>query len=323
MHLDALAVLTRNFRRALCAISLAVIASSQAQAQRRIAISFDDVPRAAGAWLTQDERTERLIAGLRQAEVSQAVFFVNPGALSRPDRAGGEARIAGYVAAGHVIANHGFSHMQLSETSVADYIVDIDAAETWLNNRAGRRPWFRFPYLDEGRQDHAKRDAIRVALAQRNLTNGYVTVEALDWNMENLTKAAVAAGTPFDIARLRDHYVRAHVEAAAFYDSLAVRTLARSPAHVLLLHETDLAALFIVDLAAALRADGWTIVSADEAYADPIALSTPNTPSAQGTLTESLAWERGLPAPRWYRFNNQALATARFRRDVLGQEDAP
>jgi peptidoglycan-N-acetylglucosamine deacetylase len=294
-----------------------------ALAERRIAISFDDVPRNAGAWLTPDERTDMLIAGLSEAAVPQAAFFVNPGALARPDGAGGEARIAAYVAAGHVIANHGFSHMKLSDSEVDAYVADIDAAESWLAGRPGRRPWFRFPFLDEGRADRVKRDAVRSALAQRGLSNGYVTIDASDWNMESLTLAAVAAGTPIDRARLREHYVTAHVEAADFYDRLAVRTLGRSPAHMLLLHETDLAALFITDLVAALRADGWTIISADEAYADPIAQVMPETRSAQGTLTEAMAWERGLPAPRWYRYNDVDLATARFRRDVLGQEDAP
>lgn len=309
----------------LIAITLVVIAimSTHAQAQRRIAISFDDVPRNAGAWLTPDERTEMLIAELSQAAVRQAVFFVNPGALARPDGVGGEARIAAYVAAGHVIANHGFSHMKLSDSGVDEYVADIDAAETWLADRPGHRPWFRFPFLDEGRADRVKRDAVRAALAQRGLSNGYVTIDASDWNVESLTIAAVAADTPMDRVRLRDHYLRAHVEAADFYDRLAVQTLGRSPAHILLLHETDVAALFIADLVAALRADGWTIISADEAYADPIAQVMSETPSAQGTLTEAMAWERGLPAPRWYRYNDVDLATARFHRDVLGLEDTP
>lgn len=302
-------------------ITLACAMFAQAAlAERRIAISFDDAPRSAGAWLTPDGRTSMLIDGLREAGVQQAAFFVNPDFVTRTNGAGGEARIAAYAAAGHVIANHGFGHQRLSAVSVEAYVADIDAAEAWLAGQPGRRPWFRFPYLDEGRTDHAKRDAVRAALAQRGLVNGYVTIDASDWNIENLTIAAVAAGTPVDRARLRDHYVSAHVESANFYDDLAVRTLGRSPAHMLLLHETDVAALFIADLVAALRADGWTIISADEAYADPIARMVPDTRSAQGTLTEAMAWERGLPAPRWYRYNDVALATARFRRDVLGEE---
>ena len=76
---------------------------------------------------------------------------------------------------------------------------------------------------------------------------------------------------------LRDLYVETLVDTANFYDRMAVDTLGRSPAHVLLLHETDIAAMFVDDLAVALRADGWKIVSIDEAYRDPIAADEPDT----------------------------------------------
>lgn len=297
---------------------LAMLMAHTAQAQeKRIALSFDDAPRAPGAFLTPDQRTVRLIAGLHRAGVEQAVFFLNPGSIARQE--GGEERIAAYVAAGHAIANHGFSHMGLSDSESADYLADIDRAEAWLAGRAGRRPWFRYPYLDEGRGDRTKRDAVRAGLAQRGLVNGYVTAEASDWNIEDLTIAAVKAGKPIDMAALRDLYVESHVEAAEFYDALARKATGRSPAHVMLLHETDIAALFIADLVAALRAKGWTIVTADTAYADPIAREATryDTPSAQGALTEMIAWEQGLPAPRWYARNDIALANRLFAQRVL------
>lgn len=59
--------------------------------------------------------------------------------------------------------------------------------------------------------------------------------------METLTIDAVRAGKAMDMTALRDLYVETMVQAAEFNDGLARRTLARSPAHVLLLHETDLA----------------------------------------------------------------------------------
>ena len=84
-------------------------------------------------------------------------------------------------------------------------------------------------------------------------------------------------------------------------------------------HETDLAAFWIADLVRALKAHGWTIVSADEAYADPIAKLRPDVPVAQGTLIEALVWERGLPEPRWYPRNDTAVAGRLFAERVLGE----
>ena len=285
--------------------------------EKRIALTFDDVPRDRGAWLDDDERTRRLIAGLREAGVEQAAFFLNPGHI--PAKPGSEARIAAYVAAGHVIANHSATHPHLNATDAATYLVDIDAGEVWLKVRAGYRPWFRYPYLDEAGSDHAKRDAVRAGLDARGLSNGYVTVDASDWFYEQAAIDAVRAGKPVDCQALRDLYVESHVESAEFSDALARRALGRSPAHVMLLHETDLAAFWIADLVRALRAKGWTIVSADKAYADPIAKLRPDVPVAQGTLIEAIAWERGLPEPRWYPRNNTELAGRLFEERVLGR----
>lgn len=291
-------------------------------AQKRIALTFDDVPRGRGAFMTPDERAVKLLAGLKRAGVRQAAFFVTPGNLDKPDGQGGERRISAYAAAGHVIANHSFAHQRLSAITATDYLADIDRAERWLEGREGRRAWFRFPFLDEGRADKAKRDAVRAGLKARGLSNGYVTADGWDWNLETLAANAVANSQSIDMAALRDLYVESQLGASEFYDDLARRTIGRSPAHVLLLHETDLAALFITDLVASLRRAGWTIITADEAYADPLTAAMPDVPSAQGTLIEALAWERGLPAPRWYDAANPRVVDPAFAKHVVGQARA-
>jgi peptidoglycan/xylan/chitin deacetylase (PgdA/CDA1 family) len=306
----------RTLATTLVALLLIALAPA-AVAQKRIALSFDDAPRSEGAFLSRKERARRLIAGLKKARIEQVAFFVNPGNV-RDDT--DEALVAGYVRAGHVIANHSFSHPHLNQLAVADYLADIDRAESWLKPRRGYRPWFRFPFLDEGGKDKAKRDAVRAGLAARGLINGYVTAEASDWNMEQRTIEAKKAGKTIDMAGLRDLYVESHVQAADFADALMIKTIGRSPVHVMLLHETDIAALYITDLVKALRADGWEIVTADVAYADPLRTAAPDVPSANGTLTELLAWEKGLPAPRWYERNDLRIANPLFAERVLHEK---
>ncbi|MEH3038317.1 MAG: polysaccharide deacetylase family protein [Sphingomonas adhaesiva] len=316
--------MTMTLRR-LILILLALLAAVPAAAQeKRIALTFDDVPRTRGALFTPEERTRRLIAQLRRAKVAQAAMFVNPGSLATADGAGGEQRIAAYVAAGHVIGDHSFSHPALSRIGATAFLADIDRSEAWLKGRTGYRPWFRFPFLDEGGSDRALRDAARAGLAARGLSNAYVTVDGSDWNIEYQLEQAVRAGKRVDYPALRTLYVETMVRSADFGDALARRVLGRSPAHVLLLHETDLAALYVADLARALRRDGWTIVTADAAYADPLAAApAPDTPVAQGTRIEMIALEQGVPAPRSYERNDSRLANRLFATRVLHEKEAP
>ena len=306
--------------RWLIAALLLIFAAAPATADKRIAFTFDDVPRGRGAFFTPDQRTIRLIAGLHQAGVKQAAFYIVPGQVGHDDGVGGEQRIEAYVAAGHVIADHSFTHPHLSELSVADYLANVDQAEAWLKGREGRRPWFRYPFLDEGGADKAKVAAVRAALKARGLHNGYATVDGSDWNIEALTADAVKAGKKIDMDALRDLYVSTMVGAADFADQLAFKTWHRQPAQVIVLHETDIAALFIPDLVAALRKDGWKIITADQAYADPISKLAPDVPSANGTLLELAAWEKGIPKPRWYERDDLELANRLFAERVLHEE---
>jgi peptidoglycan/xylan/chitin deacetylase (PgdA/CDA1 family) len=270
--------------------------AAPAAGAKRIAFSFDDVPRQAGAFMTPQERTERLIAALRRARVRQAAFFVNPQRLELPDGQGGEARIAAYVRAGHVIANHSFSHPSLTRVGPDAYIADIDRAAAWLHGRRGFRPWYRYPFLDEGARNIAWRDQVRAALAERGLRNGYITVDSYDWFLDDLANRARRAGITMDMNALRDLYVRIIVEAANFEEAIARATLGRSPVHVALMHETDLEAMFLADAVAALRADGWEIATIDEAYRDPIAAREPNAAYLGGGRVAALANEAGRAA---------------------------
>jgi hypothetical protein len=141
--------------------------------------------------------------------------------------------------------------------------------------------------------------------------------------MDELTTAAIQAKKPVDMKALHDLYVETMVGSADTYNDIAVKTLGRSPAHVILLHETDLNALFIEDVVAALRADGWEIITADEAYADPISKVVTDVPAAQGTLTEAMAWQKGLPAPRWYDRDDLKVIDALYNQRVLHETTVP
>jgi len=289
--------------------------SAAAVSQKRIAFSFDDTPRGGGAFVDVQERPQMLLKALRDGGVEQAVVFVNPGRINLAS--GHEKMLADYAAAGHVLANHTANHLSLSKVSAQKFLADVDAAEAWLKGREGYRPWLRFPHLDQGGGNLAKRDAVRTGMKKRGLTHGYITIDASDWFLEGRTIAAEKNGRKMNKTALRDLYVETHLNSANFSHRLAQRTLGRSPVQILLLHDTDLAAMYVDDLARALRGDGWEIVAADTAYADPMAKREPKTDFAGGNMLQMLAWERGIDGSRWYKGNDTSHVAQIFEQRVL------
>ena len=300
-----------------CLLALCLCAANGSVQAKQIALSFDDAPRDAGPLFSGPERTAQLIDSLRQAGAVPTVFFVKTSGMNTQE---GATRIEQYANAGHLIANHTHSHWWLNRTETDAYLADIDQAESRLQGLPNRRPWFRFPYLDEGRPK-AQRDAVRQALRERGLHNGYVTVDNFDWYLARQWQRAVDEGRWVNHHALKTVYLEMLVSAVEFYDALAVSSLGRSPAHMLLLHENDLAALYVDELIARLREDGWEIVSPDKAYADPVSTWQSDTLfSWQGRIA-AIARDQGVPHAdlRHYSSQEEALDEILQERGVFAE----
>lgn len=255
---------------------------------QEIALTFDDAPRGDGLLYTGLKRSEILINKLKQYNVPQVAFFATSGNLD----AVGELRLKMYGQAGHIIANHSNTHPHIHEIGVANFIADIKKADLALKELPGFRPWFRFPYLDEGRDENT-RDQIREALNEMGYFNGYVTVDNYDYYLEFMYQQALKEHKKINYDLLKDLYIEHLWESIQFYQNLALKTLGRSPKHVLLLHENDLAALYLDDFISFLRGEGWVIIPPEEAYKDAIAAHIPNVLMNNQGRVAAIAREKG------------------------------
>lgn len=142
---------------------------------------------------------------------------------------------------------------------------------------------FRFPYLKEGNTDE-KVSNIRDFLQKQGYRNGYVTIDASDWYIDGRLKKRLAQDTTASIEDFREFYLNHLYERAQFYEKLSYALTGRHIRHTLLLHHNLAAALFVDDLIQMFKDKGWRVISADEAYTDPIFAQTPNYAG------ESLVW---------------------------------
>ncbi len=240
---------------------------------KEIALTFDDAPLPDSAFMTGEERTRRLIAALAAADIPGATIFATTQGAETPS---GRARLDAYANAGLFIANHTRTHRSANVLPAAEFLTDAQQADAMIRSMPNFRAWLRFPYLHAG-ETVEKRDALRAGLRAMGYSHGYVTVDGWDWYLAGQVDAAIAAGREVDWDAVREIYVDVMVRGATHADSVSTTYLGRRVRQVMLLHENDLAAQFIGDLATRLRADGWTIISSERAFEDPIAEIDPDT----------------------------------------------
>ncbi|HYC84441.1 MAG TPA: polysaccharide deacetylase family protein [Chryseosolibacter sp.] len=257
------------YKVGLFAVTLFFSLSSFSQ---EIALTFDDAPVGDGAVFTGMERTSRIIETLKKHEVAQVAFFV----ITSHINSEGLQRLKMYSDAGHLLANHSHSHNWIRSMGTANYIRDIYKADSTLKAIAlPYQRWYRYPFLNEG-QTKTSRDSIRAALTALSLMNAYVTIDNYDWYINGAMSRAIKSNAKIDYNELKNVYLEHIWNSIQFYDNIGRQVLRRSPKHVLLLHENDLAALFLDDLIQFLKNKGWKIISPQEAYSDPIAKEIPD-----------------------------------------------
>ena len=118
-------------RRSILSITILILASSSAFAEnRRVAVTFDDLPLVSAIIESDDEAqrqaTEKLLGALSERRIP-VVGFVNEVRLE-PDGETNEARIALlrlWLEAEHELGNHSFSHPDLHTTPLPEYQLDI------------------------------------------------------------------------------------------------------------------------------------------------------------------------------------------------------
>ena len=254
-----------------------------------IALTFDDAPTPDFDVMDGETRTDNLIRQLREAEVPEVLFFVT----TKNINASSAERLRAYTQAGHLLGNHGHEHLSANSVSVEEVLEDARKAKQLLEPFDNLLPFYRFPYLHYGK-DAESREAIAEGLNELGYSIGYTTVDNYEWYINALYQEAVKTGKTVDKERLGQLYVETLWETIEFYDNIAKRALGRSPKHVLLLHENDIAATYVGDLVRHIRAQGWKIISPVEAYTDPISQHAGDLLFTKQGRVAALAHEAGI-----------------------------
>lgn len=246
--------------------------------KKKISLSFDDAPTKNSIYMDGDKRTNLLINNLKKSGVKRAAFYTNTSYIYTHN---GLERLKKYQKAGHLIGNHTHSHLKLKSFGKDAFLKDIDYADKILKENNLLEKYFRYPYLYHGK-DLKEVNAVRKHFIKKGYVDAYVTVDNYDWYINSLFIDSFAKNLKIDMNKMKDFYVDTIYQSVVFYDELALKALGKQVNHVLLLHENDMAALFIGDLVKKLEDNGWEITTPEESYTDKVLNEFPSQVLNQG-----------------------------------------
>lgn len=281
-----------------------------------LVISFDNLPIINNYILDPESKTEKYIQALSEAGITTVFFAVG----REIERATPETRkcIERLVEAGHCIANHSYSHPHLSAIPVEDYLADVMHCEEWITSYVTYRPWFRYPFLDMGMdpiEGASLEKAVQCAneLGARGFRHGYVTIDSFDWFITSLMIKAIEEGKQIDESALETFYVDHLRRTITRY--LAAKTegeKALFSTHVFLFHANDLNALCLPRVIEMLQAEGWTLVSPEEAF---------DNPENRLADFESLCFRIKQSTGKHFYLHSAEKTRREFQEQVLGEKE--
>lgn len=304
-------------------------ASPSAATERRMVITFDDLPyQAAGShhYLSDGARmTDEIVRALARHR-APAVGFINESQLQvSGETARRTALLRQWVDAGLVLGNHTYSHADLNAVTVEQFEDEISRGDIVTRRLMERRRpyqlYFRHPYTHTGDTDQ-KKDAIERFLAERGYKVTPHTIENADHAFNVPYVRAKRSGDLRMQARLVEAYAEQTMAAVAFAEQMAPRIFGRDIPQTLLVHANDITADCLGQTLTALERRGYRFISLEEAMADP-AYQTRDTVVTRFGPTWLWRWSRskGLSldfkaepeAPAWvmdlYRERGEARTT--------------
>jgi peptidoglycan/xylan/chitin deacetylase (PgdA/CDA1 family)/ketosteroid isomerase-like protein len=241
-------------------------------------VTVDDLPIAAGTLHPDDASRERLtrdlLAVLRKHGI-KAIGFVT---WRNVRDAAGERLLDLWLADGHELGNHSFTHPDYSRLETEAYVADMEKARAtlagFLESRGHHLQYFRFPFLREG-DTPAKLARMREWLQATGQRSVPVTIDTQDWSFEEPWVTAKRAGDTARLSRLAEDYQHALRLQALLYTGAGDALFARATPQILLLHANAVGAAQWDALFTWLKGRGFRFAPPGEVMADPAIAEAP------------------------------------------------
>ncbi|SYZ74494.1 putative Polysaccharide deacetylase [Candidatus Zixiibacteriota bacterium] len=248
-------------------LAIILILAANAHATKELAVTIDDLPFLYGRYLSdsaQNAKFHDILKILKKHDIKVIGFVIGAhvNSVTSP-------LLDDFVTAGHAVGNHTFSHPDLNDTPIDRYEDDIARGEDAIFKWVDSVKYFRYPMLHQGPTEH-KYIGVANYLAAHSYVNVPVTIDNDDWLYNRDFTEARKRGDTALADSIGLGYLAHMQKMTRYYDSIAVAKLHRDIKHILLIHMTELNALYLDTLLSWYESEGWKFVSPQEALTDPV-----------------------------------------------------
>ena len=274
-------------------LALVAAPSAEEPTPRPLLVTVDDLPIAGGH--DDPEERRRITDGLLLHLERHGIEAVGLVTWRNVRDAGDRALLEQWLAAGHELGNHSYSHPNYSTTPFEAYREDMERAraeiEALLEPHGRYLRFFRFPFLREG-DTPEKVAAMRAYLEKSGQQNLPVTLDNQDWSYDRPWTEARRAGDAARAAAVAEDYHAALRISIRHHERRGDRLLDKTTPQILLLHANAIGAAEWGRLFEWLEGTGHRFARADEVLAEPLLADPPAIVAPRGYGTWDRLWQQ-------------------------------
>ncbi len=256
----------------ILAITFALTLTAQAQPQRQIAITFDDLIFVPQNDVEQIKTlTKKFLTTLKQNKIP-ITGFVNEGKINHPtETAARTAILKMWVDAGFELGNHTYSHVDMFTATPEKFEEELVKGEQLtkklLAAKGKQEKYFRHPFLNTGATPESKA-AFDKIIAAHNYTVAPVTVDNSDYMFAAVYADAMKNNDQGMMKRVAEAYIPYMDAVLDFYEKQSQSLLGYEMKQILLVHANPLNAEHFGSVITLMKKRGYKFISLEEALRD-------------------------------------------------------
>lgn len=222
--------------------------------------------------LTEAERMNtRLLEKIEKAQAPVAAFINGKNCLKPGEMDRRMAVLEAWIEHPLItLGNHTYSHSNYAQSTYERFKEDIEKNE-WLIKLLSEEDlaYFRFPY-NATCQDSSSRVAMAQFLSRKGYQTAPFTLESVDYLYNALYQDAIRANQADSAKMIAEAYIDFTVATFQYYEGVCDEIFGRPITHIFLCHGNLLHADYYLELIDALKQEGYTFISLEEALNDPV-----------------------------------------------------